>query len=300
MQIPFSDTQMQEITRIARQENVQAKLLEPNKGYLKFSVEKKNGSKRWIHAPHFIVKNAQRQVLANIPSPSLTQFSHEVITGFIPGLSILDNARPHVMKKVVLSIDLKNFFPSFLSSEIHNLLGVRQGMREAKTLVTTSAGRLPQGAPTSPMLANWAAYQGDKELIEFCTNHKIAYTRYADDLTFSSVTDMDQDVVDDLIDLINSGIFGKKVRVANNKIKFMRRHKQQRVTGIVVNEKLSIPRARRRQLRAFMHDCDTNGIEQALSRFNRNCNHIFGEFSFLHLAHKDQAEKYIEQFKELL
>ena len=299
MQIPLNTKQQSKILQAAKHKKVQDRLKQPYKGYVRFSVEKKSGGRRWIHAPHYIVKSAQKTVLAHLPSPSVKQYGHEVITGFIPGMSILDNARPHVGKQVVLSVDLKNFFPSFTRREVNSLFpgGKYANVRE---LVTSSSGKLPQGAATSPMLANWLCKHSDEFLAEFCTKHKIAYTRYADDLTFSSLRDIDQDVVDSLFNEINLTLFGNKVRIAPNKVKFMRRHKQQRVTGIVVNEKLSIPRARRKQLRAFMHDCEVNGVQEALSRFNRSIHHIFGEFSFLHLAHQQQAEKYIEQFKELL
>ena len=296
MQIPFNQKQQAAVVRVASFAKVKKRLAMANKGYIKFSVEKKNGSRRWIHAPHYIVKSAQKTVLANIPSPTVTQYDHEVITGFVPGMSILDNARPHVGKQVVLSIDLKNFFPSIHSNQIRTALSsILTSYHDVRELVTTGSGNLPQGAPTSPMIANWVCVEGDLELVEFCTKHKLAYTRYADDLTFSSFTDIDQDVVE----IINT-VFGPQIVVAPNKIKFMRKHKQQRVTGIVVNERLSIPRARRRQLRAFMHDADRNGAKAALSRFSQSPQHVFGELSFLHLAHKDQAVKYIEQFKELL
>lgn len=302
MQIPYTKEQIQLIQKAAGFDKVRKRLNRRFKGYVKFPVEKKDGKKRWIHAPHYIVKSAQTTVLKHTPSPSVQQYNHEVITGFVPGRSILDNARPHVGKRVVLSIDLKNFFPSFKFKEIKGLFCSRRekSFDDVLKLVTTCRGNLPQGAPTSPMLANWLCVEGDAELVDYCTKHRLAYTRYADDLTFSSYTDIDQDVVDNLIHMINSSLFGLNVKIAPNKIKFMRCHKQQRVTGIVVNQRLSIPRARRKQLRAFMHDAEVNGVEAALGRFGRTKNHIFGEFSFLHLAHKERAEKYIQQFQELL
>ena len=296
MRIPFSDKQLYAAKKAASHTKIKDVLQRPRKGYVKFSVEKKNGKRRWIHAPHYFIKSAQQTVLRNMPSPEVMQYDYNVINGFMPGLSIIDNARPHVNKRVVLSIDLHNFFPSFTPQEIKRAVP----WDDIRELVTTAKGRLPQGAPTSPMIANWLCVEGDEILVKFCKEHRLAYTRYADDLTFSSHVDIEQDVFDELLRLLSSGIFGKNVKPASNKIKFMRRHKQQRVTGIVVNEKLSIPRARRKQLRAFMHDCEVNGVKEALGRFNRNPHHIFGEFSFLHLAHEEQALEYIQQFKELI
>lgn len=279
-------------------EDVMRKLEQKDKSYIKFPMTKKNGGKRWIHAPHFLVKNAQRAILETIPNPSVMHFGYEVINGFVPGRSIIDNARPHVGKSVVLSIDLKNFFPSFTPTQIKHTTS-KYGDSFQK-LITTAKDKLPQGAPTSPMIANWAAIEGDQAVVEFCKVNGLNYTRYADDLTFSTSADyIDEFVVQDLLGIINNE-FGPRLKAHPRKIKFMRKHKQQRVTGIVVNEKLSIPRARRRKLRAFMHDADKNGIKAALARENNSIHTIFGEFSFIHLAHKELAEKYIQQFKELL
>lgn len=293
MQIKFN----KKLSEFTYSTEIKDKLKEKNKGYIKFPVEKKNGTKRWIHAPHFLVKNGQKKLLAAMESPSVELFGYEVINGFIPGRSILDNARPHVGQTVVLSIDLKDFFPSIAPEQIKTALG---HFHQLAPLVTTSKGRLPQGAPTSPMIANWCAVEGDLALVAWCEQNKINYTRYADDLTFSTIRDeITPAQMDELLAIINSS-FGPQVKYAHNKVKFVRKHKQQRVTGIVVNEKLSIPKARRRQLRAFMHDAEINGLDAALGRFNRNKNHIFGEMSFLHLVHKEQAERYIESLQELL
>ena len=316
MEIPFSEEQCANIMQVVRNEKVVNKLKCKDKGYIKFPTRKKNGSLRWIHAPHYIVKNAQKDVLLNIPTPSVYHFGHEVINGFVPGRSILDNARPHVGKTVVLSIDLKNFFPSFVRAQIVTSLAKvhdyildynskhsptnRADSSGVFNLITTPKGRLPQGASTSPMVSNWCAVPGDEAVSEFCKNHGLDYTRYADDLTFSTMADyIDEFVVQDLIEIINES-FGPAIRIAPRKVKFMRKHRQQRVTGIVVNEKLSIPRARRRKLRAFMHDAEKNGLTAALSREGRSVQNLFGEFSFLNLAHKTEAEAYIQQFKELL
>lgn len=311
MRIPFTPEQKQKIIDAASCKDVTAKLEESGRGYIKFPLTKKNGTKRWIHAPHYIVKNAQKTILENIPSPSVKLFGYEVITGFVPGRSILDNAQPHVGKPVVLSIDLKNFFPSIHRIAITKALSLIDPMsyrpwKEIGTdlskvfnLLTTAKGALPQGAPTSPMLANWCVVEGDLALVEYCEEKKIDYTRYADDLTFSTVrSSITDEEFNDILNIINTK-FGINVKAAGNKIKFMRSHKQQRVTGIVVNRKMSIPRARRRKLRAFMHDASLNGMAAALARESRSSHEIMGEMSFLHLAHPDQAKSYIAALKEL-
>lgn len=290
------------------------KLSQKNKGYIRFSVPKTDGTKRWIHAPHFIVKEAQRKLLDAMPSPRVELFGYNVINGCIPGTNLLDNARPHVNKPVILTIDLKDFFGSITAQDVSRVLTIREvyssienvypefknNLMHAIDLVTNRSWRLPQGAPTSPMIANWAVIQGDMALAKYCSEHLIDYTRYVDDLTFSvSRSEITDEEVSDILHIIKT-TFGKKIKPNPRKIKFMRRNKQQRVTGIVVNEKLSIPRARRKQLRAFMHDAQVNGVKEALGRFSKTPSNIFGEFSYLHLAHEDLAEQYIKQFKDLL
>lgn len=301
----LSDEQISRLYGLICDTQVQDKLKQEGKGYIRFPVEKKNGKKRWIHAPHFLVKSVQEAILQEIPTPSVTHFGYEVINGFCPGRNIVDNARPHLRKKVVLSIDLKNFFPSFTPNEVYKfLLSMCKGDRkiaDAFQLVLTTPGKcLPQGAPTSPMIANWLALPGDVKVAEFCEKHRLDFTRYADDLTFSTVDPyIDEDVVQELIGLINTS-YGRKIRVAPRKVKFMRSNKQQRITGIVTNDKLSIPRARRRRLRAMMHQAQTEGLKAALAVDGLSIFQLYGEISYLSLTHRDLAEQYVQTIKELL
>lgn len=283
---------------------VQAKIKEDRKGYVKFPIEKKNGTKRWIHAPHFLVKNVQEAILREIPTPSVTHFGYEVINGFCPGRNIVDNAKPHLKKKVVLSIDLKNFFPSFTPNEVYKFIlkmcnGPKSMADAFQEILTTPGKCLPQGAPTSPMIANWLAVEGDKAVSKFCQEHRLDFTRYADDLTFSTVGQyIDEDVVQELVRLINT-CYGQRIKVAPKKVKFMRSNKQQRVTGIVTNDKLSIPRARRRRLRAIMHHAKAEGLKAALAVDGLSVFQLYGEISYLSLTHRGLAEQYIKTIKTL-
>jgi RNA-directed DNA polymerase len=300
--LKLSKEQIENIDKAASDPLVIEVLKRKNKGYVKFPVEKKNGKNRWIHSPHFLVKSAQDIVLQNLPTPSVKHYGYEVINGFCPGRGIVGNATPHLKKPVILSIDIKNYFPSFKPVEIDTLLkesGLTGRRRRVLDLLTTARVALPQGAPTSPMIANWLSVGGDIKIAEYCKKHTLDFTRYADDLTFSSAKSyIDQEVVQTLINMINT-VYGKGIRVAPRKIKFMRSNKQQRVTGIVVNERINIPRARRRKLRAFMHHAMTESLSAALAVESRSINEVFGEISFLHLTKPELARVYIKQLQGL-
>lgn len=282
-----------------------ALLDKPSDKYVRFPLPKKTGGVRWISSPVPILKQAQKDFLALLEIPSVQQTTsrgtHEVITGFIPGMSILDNARPHVGQKVVLSMDLKDFFgsvrPVDLNIRVPHL--VYRRIKQIMALCFTSKG-LPQGSPASPMLANWSAVLADMAIVSRLAVLKgrdgidIAYTRYADDLTFSGDV-IPEDFVQGLI-RDASRLFNRKAKFANNKINFMRNHKRQMVTGIIVNEKMSIPRERRMKLRAIKHRIETKGID---SVENYSFHEIMGELSYLHLTDKQKARDMIDMLLAL-
>ena len=274
--------------------------------YNTFYILKKGGGKRWITAPGGDLKKAQRFILDNIPTASVTHWrGYEIINGFIPGRSIIDNARPHVGKRVVLSVDLYNFFPSIPRNTIKQLLlPVTTNMltyknikaRNAFLLTVMHKKRLPQGSPCSPMLANWAASELDKEIHDtLCKKYTLDYTRYADDLTFSSYNDIPEAFLNKLQEIVKSHGF----KIARKKVKFMRRHKQQRVTGIIVNDKLSIPKVERQRLRAFLHDAEHNGLEEALGRHNSSIAEKLGLISYISMANKSHSESFKAKLNNL-
>jgi RNA-directed DNA polymerase len=178
--------------------------------------------------------------------------------------NIKTNAAKHSNQKFVLNIDLKDFFTNISIHQIYNLFQSPIFQFDSKVasmlaLLTTYQKRLPQGAPTSPILSNFVCLELDKELERYCQEKKIIYTRYADDLTFSS----NKVISDQIIYEIKYKIEAHQFQIQEKKLRLISQKGRQTVTGLVVNKKVNVDRAYYKKLRAILHDCSTNGIEKA-------------------------------------
>ncbi len=208
---------------------------------------------RWIEAPSDDLKELQRLILdTHLYQLEPTEYAH----GFVPGRSIVTNASCHVGKKWVLTADIKNFFPSVTKSQVIDALAPLKLEPERQAIIVelvTLRGHLPQGAPTSPHLANLVVREMDLSIARWANRYDVSYTRYADDLTLSG------ELRPNLQEL------RRKVRAAGfqlaaSKTRIMHSDQRQSVTGLVVNEKVSLPRGKRRVLRAMLHRLDTGKI----------------------------------------
>jgi hypothetical protein len=227
--------------------------------YAAHSIPKRNGrGSRTIHVPDAATKTLQRRILRRVLGRLR---AHAAATGFERGRSILDNARPHVGQAVLVKLDVRDFFPSTSTDRVRALFrSLGWDAESADTLVRlcTLDGGLPQGAPTSPRLANLANVRLDARLAALAARHGAAYTRYADDLTFSFPAD-DRSAVHQVIGMAKMivGDEGGYRLHQKRKLQIRRRHEQQLVTGLVVNERVQLPRRVRRWLRAVEHHVAT-------------------------------------------
>ena len=242
------------------EEAIQSMLLDIESHYRKFPIRRTHKRPRWINAPDTELKIIQKKLLQRI----LYKISpHPDAHGFYPGKSILSNAQPHCNKNWVISFDVKDFFPSttqemVIKSLIHGKLEVDPNLISQLCCLNMT---LPQGAPTSPHLANLAFYECDLKLKEFALDHSLNYTRYADDMTFSG-----NELPDKIIERIRRTLLTSNYQLAEKKTKLMGRNTQQKVTGLHVNERVLLPRSLRRKIRAIKHDIKTNGITKAISK----------------------------------
>lgn len=204
--------------------------------YHSFTVPKRDGTERTIDAPSDELKDAQRKILTWLER---TYGFSEHVTGFRRGKSLWDNAKPHSGKKVVVNVDVENFFPSVSETKVAKAFAA-MGMPEASipelVRLTTYRGCLPQGAPTSPFIANSVFSPVDDAVVKLLKKYdkKAEYTRYADDLTFSS----DDSKIVNAIRIIEDGILPRFGFLAKKKKTCVyRAHTRQTVTGLVVNGK---------------------------------------------------------------
>lgn len=235
-----------------------------DKHYHSVYIPKSDGSKRKLSVPDLILKQVQKSIANNI----LVQHTvSRYAKAYKIGGSVFRNAMPHVGKKKVLKLDIEGFFDNILYSQVKDIVFNKEKYSEPVRILLTILcyykESLPQGAPTSPAITNIIMYDFDEKVGAFCREKNIAYTRYCDDMTFSG--DFDEKEVISLVknELGKLGLFLKKRKTA-----VVPNTKRQRVTGIVVNEKLSVAREYKKKIRGEMYYIKKFGLDGHLSRIN--------------------------------
>lgn len=213
--------------------------------YRTFSIPKRLGGKREIATPSPVLLEAQRWVLSEV----LTKLEvNDCCYGFVTGRSIVDNARQHLKKQVVLKIDLKDFFPSISQNQVMKIflgVGYPVSVSYFLTRICCLSRSLPQGAATSPALSNLVASRLDLGLSSYADGKGLTYTRYADDLTFSG------DYIGSTeISQIKYIVSQQGFRVNEKKTRLLEGKKQKIITGVSVsNGKLALPRNSVREIK---------------------------------------------------
>jgi len=245
--------------------------------YKQFDLSKKSGGVRRIAAPMPRLKRLQYWILDNILNKLPL---HTAAHGFVSGRSILSNAKGHVGSEIVVNLDLENFFPTIVyrrvkglfksfgySDQVSTILGLictefdfeQVILDEQHYFVGNGHRKLPQGAPTSPAISNLICQRLDRRLAGMAKAMDYRYTRYADDLTFSSKKPARH--VQKLLWRSRQIICDEGFIINKPKTRIMRQHRCQEVTGIVINKKMSVNRATRRRLRALVYQIEKNGFE---------------------------------------
>jgi len=224
-------------------------------------VSKRGGGSRLLHSPNPELKSVQRRLLRRVFGRLKI---HPAAKGFRRGESIATHARLHVGQAVVVRMDIQNFFPSTRGPRLEKWFrGIgwnRTATRLLQRLTLRWSGQsycLPQGAPTSPILSNLVNFRMDARLAGLARRSGARYSRYADDLIFSFAVD-DRRFIRGVIRRVRRILAQSGYRMhARPKLRWMRRHQPQWITGLVVNEKVQLPRHLRRWLRAVEHHLKT-------------------------------------------
>ena len=263
-----------------------------DKNYRSFKIEKKDGKSRKIETPKTFLKVIQWWILDNI----LAKIDlPDQVFGFVQGKCIRDNAAFHQGANHILSVDISNFFPSIKFKQVVKVFeSINYSASVSRFLAKLCClnGSVPQGAPTSPTLANLVVREMDYELIEFAKNENFKYSRYADDMTFSSIEKIDIDFVLKIQKIIQKYGFSlnkKKTRFAGSGYRM-------EITGVVINKILQPKRKWRKQIRANLHNLS---LKNRITR--RELSRLYGLRGFIvQYPESKQLTKYKFEIDKIL
>ncbi len=261
--------------------------------YEKYEILKKSGKTRKISAPIAGLKRIQKSIDVTLLQPL---GAHDAAFGFVKGKSIVDNAKAHTGKQVVVNADVKNCFPSVrwplvqaaLKRDLSNKLSVLS--ISAIVDICTAEGVLPIGAPTSPSLLNRVLHKSDEILSKQALSRGCSYSRYADDLTFSG-----DDRAVGMLAIAKSVLQKISLELDPVKTNIFRRGRRQMCTGLVVNEKVNVPRRIRRRIRASVHAYE-HGKKLHWNEDAVGPTALRGRLEFLKMVSKVSAHQLIERF----
>jgi hypothetical protein len=282
-------------------------------------INKRTGGRRLIEAPKPKLKRVQWRILDGILGRVPP---HPAAHGFVAGRSICTNAQPHVGQRVLLKLDLENFYPSVSLNRVVAIFRSLGYCREAAIwlgrLTTASLpaamlgkGRsdtdfkpylrrhLPQGAPTSPALANLSAFSLDLRLAGLARSFGASYTRYADDLTFSG----DEQFLRSLavfIPLVDQIIRSERFSLNKKKRKVIRNNQRQTVTGVVVNARPNVARPDYDKLKAILTNCVRRGPStQNHDRHESFSSHLQGRIAHVGQLNPARGERLRRLFEQI-
>lgn len=227
-------------------------------------LKKHNGKFRTIYEPNYLLKCIQRKILTNIlNNKSISKYAK----AYHKGINLKDNALPHLNKKIVLKLDIQNFFDNINFINIYNTcFDISYFPKSVGMLLTrlcTYYDYLPQGAPTSSYISNLVMKEFDEEIGEHCKNLGLSYTRYSDDMTFSG-----DFVPGDIIKKVRTMLYKLGLKLNNKKICVIKYGNRQNVTGINVNKKIQVPIDYRKKIRQEMYFIKKYGVESHLKYIN--------------------------------
>lgn len=238
--------------------------------YITYELPKKKNGIRAINAPIGRLKKIQKKLNRHLQGV-YSSLKPDSAKGFVLHkkdsnlkANIVENALPHVGKKYVLNMDIKDFFTSISDQRIYTIFRAAPFCFDAQiasalTYLMTINDCLPQGAPSSPILSNFACLSLDEKLTSFSNQNNWSYTRYADDLTFSS----NETFTPIQIDFIKKVLVQEGFEPNEKKFRVRTSNKKQLVTGLVVNEKVNTNRKMLKNTRAMLYDLRLNGASKA-------------------------------------
>ncbi|MCA9029464.1 MAG: RNA-directed DNA polymerase [Planctomycetaceae bacterium] len=282
-------------------------------------ITKRSGGHRLIEAPKQQLKQVQQKILSGILDRVP---AHPSAHGFVAGRSILTNAQAHVGKRFLLKLDLEDFYTTVRYRRvvaIFRSLGYSREVALWLSRLTTSAVprefvgpdsrpgwhhslsryallHLPQGAPTSPALANLSAYALDVRLAGIAGAYDMDYSRYADDLTFSG-EGRSIPALQEFVPLVQQIIRAERFRPNRSKRRVVRDSQRQIVAGVVVNERTNVARKDYDLLKAILHNCMREG-PSSQNRYNLEnfAEHLRGRIAHVTQLNPERGARLLEMY----
>lgn len=272
----------------------------PERFYRKFYILKSNGEKREISEPLPDLKFVQSWILHNILEKCPIS---DYAKAYLKGRTLKHNARFHRAQKVVVTMDIKDFFPSVSINDIVEIfenVGYFHDLSCFLAYLCCLNNVLPQGAPTSPYLSNLRMVSLDYKISKYTSRKSIRYTRYADDLTFSG--DFNHHL---LIRDISKIVFNEGFSINTEKTRVAKSNSRQEVTGIVVNSHMQMSKEKRKQIRQQVYYIKKFGLESHLEHIVETranyLNHLLGKINFALFVNPNDKEmkEYFDLIKKL-
>jgi RNA-directed DNA polymerase len=279
--LPLEFSNLTELFRFLKITGKELRYISANKfsQYHSVSIPKRGGGERLLSVP-----NNRLKYLQSLLNTSL-QGMYNVrgcVHGFVAGKSALTNAQEHLGRRHLIKVDLKDYFGQVSRQRVRGVLthvGIPLPVAEEITKLCTLLDALPQGAPTSPVLANMVTFSLDQELVSFAKKNRLRYSRYADDIVLSSyskprvlVSSIDLEYARlDLPDLDEKllQIFGQQGFDLNEeKLYYCGSGARRSVTGYTINQFTNVPRSHVRRVRATLHNVRKFGYDAEQRKFS--------------------------------
>ena len=274
------------------------------KNYKVYKIKKRNCKYRTIYEPNSMLKQIQKQILINIlNNKSISKYAK----AYHKGISLKDNAIPHINKKIILKLDIKNFFENISFLDVYNsCFSIEYFPKSVGFILTylcTYDNHLTQGSPTSAYISNLIMKEFDEEIGNWCNINDISYTRYSDDMTFYGNFNPSE-----LIIKIRKMLYKLGLELNNDKIHIVNKSQSQNVTKIIVNEKLQVNAKYRNKIRQEIYYIKIFGLKSHLNKCNININKLkyldklYGRILYVLQINKFDQEflkykKFIEELK---
>lgn len=236
------------IAVLLKTETYRLRLMASHPVYNIFWVPKRNGKKRWIEDPDEPLKTVQRSLNDYLQAAYFLRRT-DAAFGFVQSIrrdpdprNIRTNAERHLHTTHLLNADMQDFFHTVSAEAVyrvftHPYFGFEHDLAEVLTGLTTHQGRLPMGAPTSPVLSNFAAIELDEKLLNLAKWGSWTYTRFADDMSFSSPHEIPNQDIHKIRDIIEESGF----QMNEEKLKRFGPNDTKTVTGLVIADRVRLP-----------------------------------------------------------